>query len=179
MNIVLTGMRGAGKSSLSRRLSVLTKWPVVSTDLLIQYEAKGKSIAQIVADNGWHNFRELEYQVVQKVAQLNNVIIDCGGGIVVDLDTEGNEQYSSRKIDLLKQNGQIIWLKGDIARLAAKVKNDQERPTLDQLKSAEELMERRLPFYKEAADDVVNIEGKKKRQLSKEIFRLTFKPGPA
>ena len=134
MNIVLIGMRGAGKSNISRRLSVMTKWPVVSTDLLIQYENQGKPISQIIAESGgdWRSFRDMEFDVVQKVSRLDNVIVDCGGGVVVDLDDNGDEIYSSRKVDLLKQSGKIIWLKGDIKRLAAKVKDDQERPTLDQ-----------------------------------------------
>ena len=172
MNIVFIGMRGAGKSNLSRRLSVLTKWPVLSTDLLIQYDNGGKSIPEIVAEaNGdWRPFREMEYRVVEKVARLDGVIVDCGGGVVVDLDETGREVYSRRKIDLLKRNGYVIWLKGDIARLAAKVRNDQGRPTLDAARSAEEVMRRRLPFYQQAADRIVNIEGKKRKELAREIF---------
>lgn len=177
MNIVLIGMRGAGKSNISRRLSVMTKWPVVSTDLLIQYENGGKLISQIIAeaDGDWRAFREMEFTVVEKVAQMDNVIIDCGGGVIVDLDEQGEEVYSERKIDLLKQNGKIIWLKGDIQRLAAKVKDDQERPSLDQIKSLEEVMTRRLPFYKQAADLMVDIETKPRKRLAKKIFRIAFK----
>lgn len=177
MNIVLIGMRGAGKSNISRRLSVMTKWPVLSTDLLIQYENQGKPISQIIAEaNGdWRAFREMEFEVVKKVAQLDNVIIDCGGGVVVDLDDQGDEIYSQRKMDLLKQNGKVIWLKGDIHRLAAKVKDDQERPTLDQVKSIEEVMTRRLPFYKQAADVIINIEEKKRKKLAKKVYRMAFK----
>ena len=36
MNIIMIGMRGAGKSNVSRRLSVLTKRTVLSTDTLIE-----------------------------------------------------------------------------------------------------------------------------------------------
>ncbi|PLY11978.1 MAG: shikimate kinase [Sedimenticola sp.] len=177
MNIVLIGMRGAGKSNISRRLSVMTKWPVLSTDLLIQYENQGKTIAQIIAETqgDWRAFRDMEFVVVRKVACLDNVIIDCGGGVVVDLDDQGNEIFSSRKIDLLKQNGKIIWLKGDIHRLAAKVKDDQQRPSLDQMKSTEELMQRRMPFYKKAADVIVDIEDKGRRRLAKKVYRVALK----
>ena len=45
MNLILIGMRGVGKSNLSRRLAVLAKRSVLSTDLLIEYENGGKSIA--------------------------------------------------------------------------------------------------------------------------------------
>ena len=168
MNIVLIGMRGAGKSKISRRLSVLTKRDVLSTDLLIQYDNEGKSIPEIIqAHNGdWKKFRDMEYQTVQKVCALDDNIIDCGGGIIVDLDEHGEEIYSARKIDLLKASGTIVWLKGDIARLAAKVKGDAKRPSLSETKSTEEMMQRRLPFYEKAADIVIDIENCSKKELT-------------
>ena len=134
MNLILIGMRGAGKSNISRRLSVLSKRPVLSTDLLIEYDNGGRSIARIVADCGgdWRAFRDMEHEVVRKVARLDGAIVDCGGGVIVDLDKDGNEVYSERKMDLLKASGTVIWLKGDIARLAAKTKGSATRPTLDE-----------------------------------------------
>lgn len=180
MNIVLTGMRGVGKSNISRRLSLLSKWPVLSTDLLIEYENGGKSITEIIADNNgdWRLFREMEFQVVQKISSFDNVIVDCGGGIVVDVAEDGTEFYSERKVNLLKANGQVIWLKGDIERLAAKVKGDQGRPTLDESMSAQEVMRRRLPFYAQAADAVIEVEGIRRRKAARKICRQIFQQDP-
>jgi shikimate kinase len=176
MNIVLTGMRGVGKSNISRRLSLLTKWPVLSTDLLIEYENGGKSIQEIMAENGgdWRAFREMEFQVLQKISRFDQVIVDCGGGVIVDLADDGSEIYSERKVNLLKANGQIVWLKDDIEFLAAKVKGDQRRPTLDETKSAEELMRRRLPFYEQAADLVLDIEGRGRRKTARRLYEKIF-----
>ena len=180
MNIVLIGMRGAGKSNISRRLSFLTKRPVLSTDLLIEYDNDGKSIPDIISEsNGdWQKFRQLEYQVAQKISAMDNAIIDCGGGVIVDVDDDGTEIYSERKIDLLKANGQVVWLKGDIERLAAKVKGDQRRPTLDETRSAQDLMQRRLPFYEQAADIVIDIEGKSRRKITRKIYRRFYNQDP-
>ena len=58
MNINLIGMRGVGKSNVARRLSVLTKRPVMSTDVLIEYES-GMGLPQFVAARGWRAFRDL------------------------------------------------------------------------------------------------------------------------
>jgi shikimate kinase len=180
MNIVLIGMRGAGKSNISRRLSFLTKRPVLSTDLLIEYDNGGRSIPDIIAESSgdWQAFRQMEYQVVQKIARMDNAIIDCGGGVIVDVDANGTEIYSNRKLELLKANGQVVWLKGDIERLAAKVKGDQRRPTLDETRSAEELMRRRLPFYEKAADIVIDIEGKRRRKITRKIYRRFYDQDP-
>ncbi len=180
MNIVLTGMRGVGKSNISRRLSLLSKWPVVSTDLLIEYENGGKSIPEIIAENSgdWRLFREMEFQIVQKISRFDGIIVDCGGGIVVDIADDGTEVYSERKVNLLKVNGQVIWLRDDIERLAAKVKGDQRRPTLDESRSAEEVMRRRLPFYAQAADTVIDLEGKRRRKIARKIYRQIFQQDP-
>lgn len=174
MNLILIGMRGVGKSNLSRRLAVLAKRSVLSTDLLIEYENGGKSIAQIVAESkdGWRAFRELEYEVVKKAVGLDGIILDCGGGVVVDLDEHGDEVFSKRKVALLRKSGTVIWLKGDIARLAKKTRGDERRPNLDQRQGLEAIMRRRLPFYKRAADLTIDIDGRKRDELAGAIFKM-------
>ena len=174
MNIVIIGMRGAGKSNVSRRLSVLVKRPVFATDDMIVYENGRKSIDDIIADNNgdWFQFRDLEFDTVKKISQMDNVIVDCGGGVVVDLDKDGKEIYSKRKIKALKEKGTVVWLKGDMERLVEKVEKKANRPTLDSRTSTLALMKRRLPFYEKAADIVVDIEGKKRPELAEEIFKI-------
>lgn len=159
---------------MSRRLSVLTKRTVLSTDTLIEYENNGQSIADFVAehDGDWRAFRDLEYAVVKKVANLDGVIVDTGGGVIVDLDKDGHEIFSERKVDALKSSGKIVWLKGDIKTLVEKVKNKPERPSLSAVQSAEEMMHRRLPFYERAADVVIDITGQKRSVLAKKIFKM-------
>ena len=174
MNIVIVGMRGAGKSNVSRRLSVLTKRPVFSTDTMVEYEEGGKSIAEIVDASGgdWHAFRDLEYRVLDKITKLDNIIIDCGGGIVVDLDEDGKEIFSERKVALLKETGPVVFLKGDIKRLVKKVKASSARPSFGEIQEVEAMMTRRQPFYDEAADLIVDIEGGRKRaEIAEEIFQ--------
>ncbi|MGN7612669.1 shikimate kinase [Magnetococcales bacterium HHB-1] len=172
MNVAIIGMRGTGKSNISRRLSVWSKRPVLSTDLLIEYEQNGLSITEIVEQykGDWRPFRELEYQVVKRAGQLHNIIIDCGGGVVVDLDTKGNEVHSHRKVEALRKNGVIVWLRGDIPRLVEKVQKDPKRPALTDPKSVTQLMEQRLPFYEEAADRIIDIEDKSRKTIAKEIY---------
>lgn len=157
MNIVLVGARGAGKSRLARTLCQVTKRPVLSTDLLISYDNDGRSIPEIVAAHGWRGFREMEYAVVQKVARLDGGIVDCGGGVVVELDETGQEVFSARKVDLLRDNGFVVWLQGDPARLAAAVMRDPNRPALSSAASEEEIMRRRAPFYEQAAHLTLDI----------------------
>ena len=164
MNIVLIGMRGVGKTNIARRLSFQTKRPVMSTDVLVEYET-GTTIAEFVAQHGWAAFRDVEYEVVGKLRHLDGLIIDAGGGVVVDL-VDDVEVYSTRKVDLLKEHGEVVFLRGDITRLAAKVANDPRRPTLDASRSAADLMQARRPFYEAAADWTIDVEGKDRGDIA-------------
>lgn len=172
MNIVLIGPRASGKSNIARRLSRWCKRPVLSTDLLISYDNGARSIAEIVASHhgDWRLFRDMEYAVVCKVAALEGVIIDAGGGVIVDWDAEGREVFSARKVSALKRRGFVVWLQGDVERLAHKARGDAARPALSDRLAEEEIMRHRIPFYQQAADLKVNIEGITRKQLAREIF---------
>ena len=167
MNIVLIGMRGVGKTNIARRLSFQVKRPVMSTDLLVEYEA-GTTVAEFVDTQGWAAFRDAEFRVLTKLAHLDGLIIDAGGGIVVDLQ-QGAEVYSTRKVELLRSRGEVIFLTGDIDRLATKVRDDPTRPTLDPRRGAAELMRARLPFYERTADWTIDVEGRDRGDIAAEI----------
>jgi shikimate kinase len=170
VNIVLIGMRGVGKTNIARRLSFNTKRPVMSTDTLIEYES-GLPVPEFVSRHGWQAFRDIEYEVVRKVTALDGLIIDAGGGIVVDLAGDGTEIFSERKVGLLKGSGTVIFLRGDIERLAAKVQADPSRPTLDANRPAADLMRDRLPFYEAAAQWTIDVEGKARAEIAELISR--------
>lgn len=179
MNIVLIGARGSGKSSISRRLSRRTKRPVLSTDLLIQYEREGKEISALLAESGgdWRAFRELEYEVIEKATRLDGVIIDAGGGAIVDLDEAGEEVFSERKLRALRRHGYVVWLDGDPERLVKKIAHDASRPALSDRSTALQLTLRRIPWYEKASDLRVKIDDKSRRGITRMILRkLPFAP---
>ncbi len=60
----------------------------------------GKSIPQIFQEDGEIAFRELEIEVIKEIASKENLVIDCGGGVVLN----------KINIDRLKQNAIIVWL---------------------------------------------------------------------
>ncbi|MBF0341021.1 MAG: shikimate kinase [Magnetococcales bacterium] len=172
MNVVLIGPRGVGKSSVSRALARLTRWPLLSSDLLISYENDGLAIPDLLrlSRGNWRRFRELEFAVIAKLACLDRIIIDAGGGVVVDLDGEGAEIYSERKMNALKRNGFVVHLTGDHARLAAHAALDPNRPALSAAHSEEEIMRRREPFYQRAADLTLDTTHTRRVDLAQRIF---------
>ena len=115
--MVLIGGRGCGKSSVCRLLRAADKrFTLLNLDEMIARKA-GTSIPEIVQGKGWVYFRELEFQVCREVAGQavcdgEWLLIDAGGGVVVDLDEEGNEMYSTRKVGGLGKGNVLSPSKG-------------------------------------------------------------------
>jgi shikimate kinase len=170
MNIILIGPRGVGKSKISRSLSKLIGYPVVSTDSIVVYENGGIPIPSYVEKHGWAKFRDIEYSILQKLVNADGIILDCGGGMIFDLDTDGNEILSERKLTLLRKIGRIILLERDFKELVAKVDGDKTRPDLSQSKMYSEILERRLPHYAEAAHFKINASSLRKEEISEKIL---------
>lgn len=174
MNIALIGPRGVGKSKVSRKLSKLLSMPIISTDMIAVYEAGGISIAdQIKRDNGkWNNFRKLEYKILENLSKSKNLILDCGGGILFDVDRDGKEFFSEKKTNLLKSFCTVFGLSNNVDYLVEKVINDSERPQLSDINSYREVLERRIPFYRSASDFYIPVEGLEPKDIAKKISEL-------
>ena len=173
MNIVLIGGRGAGKTGISSQLFNFLKLPIFQLDSLIVYEENGLSIPEIVEKHGWHYFRDVEYRVVYKASKMKNVIIDCGGGVVVDIDENGNEFFSERKVNALKSTGKIFFLNNDIEILEKRITGDNNRPDLSKILSFREIIERRIPFYQKAADYEIYLKNISCKKAAKKIIKIS------
>lgn len=174
MNIALIGPRGVGKSKVSRKLSKILGMPIVSTDMIAVYEAGGISISdQIKNENGkWNSFRKLELKILENLSKSKNIILDCGGGILFDVDRDGREFYSEKKVNTLKSFCTVFGLANNIDYLIEKVINDSARPELSAINSYREVLERRLPFYQTASDFYVSVEGLDPKDVAKKISEL-------
>jgi shikimate kinase len=169
-SVSIIGMRGAGKSNVSRRLSVLTKRPVFATDTVVEYEAGGRSVAELVAAEGWPAFRAREHAALVKITKMSEIIIDAGGGLVTRLDDHGDELFNDANVDLMRAAGPVFWLRGDVPRLVAKVEAKADRPPLTDTAAVLALMERRQEFYSRAATHVIDIDGRRREDIALDIL---------
>ncbi len=138
MNIVLIGGRGSGKSTVSKALAEKLGMRLFVMDDLICYEENGKSIPEIVQEHSWNYFRDLEYNIALKLSYFKDIIIDCGGGVVTDLDKGVKQIFSTRKVKALSRNSIIIWLKISPLIACERIGEDPNRPSLTGNKSAQE-----------------------------------------
>ncbi len=171
-NLVLIGGRGCGKSSIAKRIARANRrFMLFSLDALVRYEAGGATIPQIVEREGWKGFRKREWEVVRKVAAFEGeALIDTGGGVVAELDSEGNERFSEKKVDALRRHGCVVYLSRSIDVLEAKVASDPNRPALSSAVSFRAVMERREPWYRKAAHHVVECGDRTKNDLAEEVL---------
>ena len=98
-NIVLIGFMGSGKSMIADALSGRLKRESVSTDRLIEHR-EGQSIAGIFEKKGEAYFRALEHTVIKEISNRRDIIIDCGGGVVL----------TQENLKLLKTHGIVFHL---------------------------------------------------------------------
>jgi shikimate kinase len=172
MNIALIGPRGVGKSKTGRKLAKLSAMTLISTDMIAVYELGGISISEAIAQNGWKYFRNLETEILKKLSGAKNIILDCGGGILFDIDDTGTEYFSKPRTELLKSFCITINLTREKDYLISKVVGDGTRPVLSSTASYEEILERRLPYYEKAANYSVNIHDLNSEEAAEKIWKL-------
>jgi shikimate kinase len=142
-----------------------------SLDDLIRYEAGGLTIPEIVAAEGWSRFREREYAVVKKVSAFERgALLDCGGGVVVDLDENGEEVYSERKVARLREHGLVVYLRRRTSYLVERISGDANRPSLSDESSFRDIMKARHPWYRAAADFEIDCADLSKTQITQLVL---------
>jgi shikimate kinase len=147
-NIYLVGLMGAGKTTVGRQLAQRLGKTFYDTDHEIEHRT-GVRVATIFEIEGEPGFRARESQALEALAQMEDVVLATGGGIV--LRPENRAQ--------LKAHGFVIYLCAQPRDLWARTRHDKSRPLLqtdDPLKRLEELYAVRDPLYREVADLVVD-----------------------
>ncbi len=148
-SIALIGFMGAGKTAVGQVLAKKLNRRFVELDSLIEQKA-GRSIPEIFQQDGEIAFRELEIEVTKEVARDKNLIIACGGGIVLN----------KINIDRLRKESVVVYLTASPRIILKRTLDDrEERPLLrasDKAWAIQELLKFRKPFYERAADIKIN-----------------------
>jgi shikimate dehydrogenase len=163
MNIVLIGMRGAGKTTVGRILARKLGRELIEMDELITQKA-GLAIPEIVEKYGWGKLRDIEEEIVSEVAELDNVVNAAGGGIVT----------REQNIVKLKENGILVWLDADVDTLLGRIGEDSQRPLLVGRTPREDMeitLGERKPLYKKAANLTIDTEGKTPEEVSEAMIK--------
>ncbi len=143
---------GAGKSSVAKRLAQLLKREIISTDDLI-VKREGRPINDIFRDSGESYFRTVEKNIISEVSNKSDLIIDCGGGVVLNPENVAN----------LKRNGTIFYLAAPAEVIYRRIKDQTNRPLLkvdNPMAKIQELLTKRQALYQQAAHHILDASPK-------------------
>lgn len=165
MNIVLIGYRGTGKSTVGRLLASRLGRQLVSTDAEIVKRAE-RSVPEIIAQEGWEYFRDLESDICRELADRDQLVIDTGGGAIL----------RTQNIDTLKKHGTVFWLTASVETIVKRIGSDDQRPSLTGTKSfvdeIQDVLQERVPKYQAAADHVIATDHRSINQLVETVLAL-------
>ena len=165
MNIVLVGYRGTGKSTVGRQLAARLGRALVSTDEEIVKRAQ-RTIPEIVAQEGWEYFRDLESEICREIASRDQLVIDTGGGAIL----------RQQNVEALKKNGTVFWLTASVETIVKRIGGDNQRPSLTGTKSfvdeIQDVLQERTPKYQAAADHIIVTDGRSINQLMETVLGL-------
>lgn len=164
MNIILCGFMGSGKSTIGKLLAKKLDRKFIDLDDYI-VKKRGMSINDIFKKYGEANFRKSETQSAKNISLLDNHVVALGGGTVVN----------PKNAEILKTSGKIIMLDILPETVYNRLKNDKSRPLLqtdDKLKAITDMMNSRLPYYNNAADYKISVDGKSKEKIIEEIIKI-------
>ena len=165
MKIYLIGYRATGKSSVAAHLAKQLALEKISLD--DEFIKEHGPIARFVEDYGWHSFRDMETQLLESASSKDDVIIDCGGGVIL----------REKNRELLK-SGKCIWLQASVETIVERLEKDgktvDQRPSLTgRSDEVEHVLKEREPLYWEAADHMIDTDGRDMTNIVEEIVNIT------
>lgn len=143
-NLYLTGLMGAGKTTVGRLLASTFGVEFYDTDEVIA-SALGMSINEIFALKGEVFFRDKETELLQLLAEkpAGTCVVSTGGGIVL----------RKQNREAMRKKGLIIFLEVAAEEAFRRLSGKGDRPLLDESDggaSLENMLRKRMPFYREA-----------------------------
>ncbi len=165
--ISLIGFMGSGKTAVGKELAKLSKMDFIDIDEQIERKMS-KTVNEIFSAMGEENFRELESDMLHSFKDKKNIILSCGGGIVLK---ESNREF-------LRNETECIWLYCGMDSMIERV-TDGKRPLINAMKNpmeAVDLFNSRKKYYAQSCESIVLTETspEKTAELINEEIRLSF-----
>ncbi|TYI53014.1 hypothetical protein E1A91_D12G289600v1 [Gossypium mustelinum] len=110
-SIYLVGLMGSGKTTVGKILSNVLSYSFCDSDVLIEQEVNGMSVAEVFKLHGERFFRKKETEVLQRLSSKKQLVVSTGGGAVV---WDVNWDYMQKK-------GVVVWLDVPLEALAQRI----------------------------------------------------------
>jgi shikimate kinase len=159
--VLLIGMMGAGKSTVGTALAKRLGWQYLDSDAQVQHRT-GMTVPEIFAGRGEAAFRKEETAALEEAVAIDHpTVVSVAGGAVLD---PGNRAC-------IRAAGLVVWLRAEVATLAARVGDGTGRPLLgdDPAAALARLDRERRPLYEELADVVIDVDRRPVADVVEEI----------
>ena len=157
-NIVLVGPMGCGKTTVGRQLANKLNQDFFDTDHEI-INKTGVSIDHIFDIEGEEGFRQREFEVLESLCDMNNIVLATGGGVIL----------LPKNREVLRSAGVVVYLSSSVEQLLRRTAKSKTRPllenSLDRKKTIIEIVNARDKYYREVATIVVDTTGKKLNEV--------------
>ena len=167
-NIVLVGFMGTGKSVVAKEVAKRLGLQYVSMDKMIEGR-EGRQIKEIFAQDGEDYFRKIEKEITKELSRKDDLVIDAGGGVVIDDENVRN----------LKSRGIMVSLSARADVILSRTDPGKDRPLLDTpdpKRRIEELLAARKGHYAKA-DFHIDTSDKKISDVIGEVIRISNEAG--
>lgn len=168
-NIYLIGFMGSGKSAVAAYLMRQYGMPRVEMDREIEGDC-GMSIPEIFEKEGEEAFRQKETLLLRKIAEKEEVVVSCGGGVPM----------RAENVELMHASGKVVLLTASPETILKRVRCSENRPVLKGRKTVEgirELMEQRRECYEAAADHTIATDGRTIAETAEEVRKVLRSAG--
>lgn len=159
-NIILTGMMGAGKTTVGKELATIMNCNFIDLDETIE-KNYGK-ISDIFKQKGEEYFRQIETLELKKLNIQETFVLSTGGGIVL----------KDENIKILQTLGYVFYLEASTDTIYERIKNQKHRPLLntpDPKRSIEEILSKRKKLY-ENSGEKITVNNKNVKEIAEEIY---------
>jgi shikimate kinase len=163
-HLVLVGLMGSGKTTVSRVIAARLQRRVVDSDAIIESQT-GRTVREIFEVDGEAAFRALETDaLVEALASDEPLVIAAAGGVVLS---------AANRAALHDAHAKVVWLCADPATLVERVKSGAHRPLLDgdPQGTLEKMSTEREALYREVADAIVSVDNRSVSDIVEAILR--------
>jgi len=161
--IVLTGLRGTGKSTVGKLVANQLNMDFVDVDNFIETKHR-INIKQAVQKNGWDYFRKFEADAIKELVEKPNIVISTGAGAVM----------FDKNVENLKKDSLVFMLKADPNILAKRISRYNKLPALTNNKSVlaelEEVWMQRKNRYYSVSDFIIETDESNPKTVAEQII---------